>query len=74
MLHEPSLGSAGLAPRQAADRGPGPAELLAELERRCLGLKVSSGELDSLLRFMSSRLDVSLPSGLRGHSRIPKPT
>jgi [glutamine synthetase] adenylyltransferase / [glutamine synthetase]-adenylyl-L-tyrosine phosphorylase len=43
MLHEPSLGSAGLAPRQAADRGPGPAELLAELERRCLGLKVSSG-------------------------------
>ncbi|TAK08086.1 MAG: glutamate-ammonia-ligase adenylyltransferase [Rhizorhabdus sp.] len=43
MRHEPDLGKATLDLRLAADRCPGPAQLLAELERRCLSLKLSSG-------------------------------
>ncbi|ATE66643.1 hypothetical protein [Rhizorhabdus dicambivorans] len=51
MRHEPDIGSASLDPRQDADRGPGPARLLAELERRCMNLKTSSGgeRIDTLL-------------------------
>ena len=51
MRHDPSIAAAILDPRQDADRGPGPVQLLAELERRCLNLKVSPGgeRIDALL-------------------------
>lgn len=56
MMHEPAAaGSVLNAANHAADRRPGPAELLAELERRCLTLRVTSGgeRIDALF----ARLD-----------------
>ncbi|KQX17807.1 MULTISPECIES: [glutamate--ammonia-ligase] adenylyltransferase [unclassified Sphingomonas] len=56
MRHEPTIRvSAPHVAEPAADRGPGSAQLLAELERRCLGLRTQpgAGRIDALF----ARLD-----------------
>jgi len=56
MRHEPAIAGSALNPAfRAVDRHPHPAELLAELERHCLALRVTSGgeRIDALF----ARLD-----------------
>lgn len=57
MRYEPAIrvSAPHVASPTAADRGPGSAQLLAELERRCLGLRTQpgAGQLDALF----ARLD-----------------
>jgi len=67
--------SAEAMARRAADRQPGPAELLAELERRCLGLRIKSGgeRIDALFARLDefAILASDMIDGLSSASTLP---